>query len=143
MYRVDSNVASAPCGNDQPVAMPVAYVRFNKGSLYGNDFYAYDECSDPAGDECFAAGGLFEGFYEPIDGGWQGRTSYSAGNWVNCTLSTTVSTAIVRGQKLFIESTTHSFVGETAMDACTNEEAEARGDDMECTRHTKIEATKL
>ncbi|HVK82623.1 MAG TPA: hypothetical protein VM513_00880 [Kofleriaceae bacterium] len=143
MYRVDTQVASSPCGDDRQVAVPIAYVRFNRGEFLGAEFYAYDECKDAEGTDCLAAGGLFEGFYEQLDDGWLGRTSFASGGAGFCSLSITSNTARLRGQKLTVDSTTHGYDGEVPDGACTNEEAEARGEDMECMRHTRLEATRL
>lgn len=147
MYRVDTAVASMPCGNDQPVAMPPAYLKISKGEFFGATIFSMAECTDEAGTDC-TGGGLFGGdsFSEPIDGGWRGvLTSWSNGGDMDptCTLSYAVSLALLSGATLTIESTRYGEEVENTETLCTTEEAERRADAMPCELHETLEATKL
>ena len=141
IYRVDADVASMPCGGDQPVATPPPYLKFAKGAFLGAEYFSMLTCSDEAGTNC-TGGGLFgDSFAEPIDVGWRGVV-YSASGSTTCLLSYSDSTAILDGTKLVVESTTYSEETQTASE-CTAEEAERRNTKMPCSEHEQIDATRL
>ena len=142
VYRVDRDVASMPCGSDQPVMMPPPYLKFTKGEIFGSPYFAMEECADEAATNC-SGGGLFgDSFAEPIDGGWRGILSSASGT-TSCTLGYSISTAKLAGKALTVERTEHSEMTTGGADQCTAEEAERRGEDMPCTEHELIDATKL
>lgn len=143
VYRVDVEVASAPCGDDAPVVDGFAYLKFTRGELFGTPYYAYAECTDADAADCTAVGGLFEGFFEPIEGGWLGNTTYSSTAGLNCTLWMIEKTAILDGSRLAVE--VHSYQGlvELPNEKCTPDEAERRGAELPCVQHHLIEATRL
>jgi hypothetical protein len=141
VYVVDSDVMSNPCGADEPEPDAPAYLRFQKGELFGSPYFAYFACVDEAGSDCASIGGLFDGFYEPIDDGWQGRTSTASGNAADCALGYSLQTAILGGNQLVVESS--SYADRLAVGSCTPEEAERRGAEMPCLQHERIQATKL
>ncbi|MGE0869549.1 MAG: hypothetical protein AB7P03_13365 [Kofleriaceae bacterium] len=143
IYRVDVNVSSAPCGADQPVANGPAYLSFYKDEFFGQDYFAYDECNDPEAIDCPIGGGLFSGFYEPIDDGWLGRASSSAGFGGTCGLAYMEQTAVLNGNVLVFELAHYQDEVQLPDDECEPEEAERRGDSMPCLEHQRIEATKL
>jgi hypothetical protein len=143
VYRVDVELASAPCGNDAPVADGYAYLRFSRGELFGTPYFAYAACSDETATDCSSVGGLFEGFFEPIDGGWLGNATYSSSSGLNCTLWLTEKTAILDGSRLEIELHSYQALVELPNAECTPEEAETRGAEMPCAQHHLIEATRL
>ena len=143
IYRVDVDVASKPCGDDVPVTSGYAFVRLIKGELFGTEYFAYDGCNDEAGSDCSSVGGLFGGFFEPIEDGWRGRSSFASNSGLNCSLAITETTAILSGDQLVIDGSTHEDRIEISEDKCTPEEAEQRGDAMPCTEHGRIEATRL
>lgn len=143
IYRVDVEVASRPCGVDAPVTTGASYVKLTKSELFGAEFFAYEGCTDAAGLDCSSIGGVFGGFYEPIDDGWMGRTSYASNSGLNCSLGITETTAILNGDQLVIDGSTHEDRIEITEDKCTPEEAELRGDAMPCTEHERVEATRL
>lgn len=141
VYRVDSSVESAPCGTDQPVAEPPAYLSFTKRDFLGQDYYAYDECADAAATDCTPGSGLFDGLYEPIDDGWSGTSTASAGDDSDCVLQFREKTAILLESSLVIEDAIYRDQDTTG--PCEPEEAESRGRDMPCVFHARIAATKL
>ena len=140
VYRVDSDVGSAPCGSDQALPMPPPYLKFTKAEIFGAPYFAMETCSDEAATNC-SGGGLFgDSFAEPIDGGWRGVLSAASGT-TTCTLTYRISIAKLSGVKLTVEHTEHGE--DTTTGECTAEQAEMRGEDMPCTEHEKIDATKL
>jgi len=142
-YRVDVSVASRPCGTDLPVTSSSPYVKLTKADLFGTDYFAYSGCEDEAGTNCASIGGLFGGFYEPIDDGWMGRSSFASNSGLNCSLGITEARAILKGDQLVIDGSTYQDRAEITEDQCTPEEAEKRGDAMPCTEHERVEATRL
>ena len=143
VYRVDLDVDSMPCGNDQPAAMSPAYIKFNKVDFFGQTTFSFQTCDDAAGTNCMS-GGLFFGFFsEPIDNGWRGEVTTSSGGGTSCALSYQNDTAILTGAKVVVE---HNNYGDilTLPDAqCTTDEAGKRGTSMTCKEHERIEATKM
>jgi len=143
IYRVDVSVASRPCGADAPVTSAPSFVKLTKANLFGTDYFAYDGCTDEAGTDCTSIGGLFGGFFEPIDGGWRGFASYASNSGLNCTLGISDTTAILDGTRLVIDGSTYEDRVELLEEQCTPEEAEKRGEAMPCTEHERVEATRL
>jgi hypothetical protein len=144
VYRVDSAVASEPCGADAEIAYD-AFVKFEKMEILGAPFYAYSGCADAAGTDCAPSGGLFEGFAEPIADGWRGiLTSSSGGGAIDCILGYVEQTATLDGAALAIEISSHAEeVPGLSEDQCSPDEAELRNTSMECVEHTLIDATKI
>ena len=142
VYEVTLAVGSEPCGADQPLTID-PYLVFREEAIFGQEFFVYDGCSDPAGTECESVGGLFGGFYEPTDTGWSGETSYTFGGGGSCTLGYQFQSADRAGDALVIESSTYSEDDALGDDDCTTEEAKSRGTAMPCTEHVRIEARRL
>lgn len=143
LYQVDADVASTnTCNNDQPVAMPPVALRFAQGNLFGSEYFYYEECDDLVGTSCSGSGLFGNSFAEPIDGGWRGVVSGSDGIAPDCEISYTEQTATLHGKLMIVEIATYSDTVTTAAE-CTPEEAEKRGNDMPCTEHERIEATRL
>jgi hypothetical protein len=142
VYAVTLDVASAPCGNDAPVAMGPAYLHFFKAELFGQTVFQYDECKDREANDCFAAGGLFESLAEPIDNGWQGRTSSSSMTATRCLMTYVEETAIANGSHLTVERTRYEYDGDIPATGCSIDEAERRGTTMDCKSHSRREAEK-
>jgi hypothetical protein len=140
-YVVDADVGSMPCGNDQPVVMPSAALVFTKEELFGTPYFSMDMCTDAAATNC-SGGGLFGySFAEPIDDGWSG-VIYSASGTSSCAYVFAQHTATLEELKLVVDIEVHS---EDVTDGspCTAEEAERRGASMPCTKHERIDATRL
>ena len=142
IYRVEVAVASRPCGADAPVTSGPSFVKLTKANLFGTDYFAYDGCTDEAGTDCASIGGLFGGFFEPIDGGWRSFSSYASNSGLNCTLGISDTTAILDGTRLVVDGSTYEDRVELPEEQCTPEEAERRGDAMPCTKHERVEATR-
>ncbi len=144
IYHVDRAVGSEPCGTDTTIEF-APFVRFSQMEFLGQDFFAYEGCADESATECSSIGGLTGGFFEPIDDGWLGRSSFSSGGGdLICLLGTSRQTAILDGSTLVIESIDHQeeVPGLTA-EQCSPDEAEQRGDAMPCVSHSIVEATRL
>jgi hypothetical protein len=144
VYRVDRAVASAPCGEDRPVADPPAFLEFSRGDLFGNPFYAYVECTDAAATDCVAVGGVLEGFFEPRDDGWDGYASSASGADDDCQLRVDDRSATLDGDVLVVEE--HVYREDHVAlppGGCLPDEAEARGEAMPCVAHSRMIATRL
>jgi hypothetical protein len=144
VYRVESAVASSPCGDDRAVADPPGYLKFGKGELFGSPFYSYVECADEAATDCAAAGGLVEGFFEPRDDGWVGYSSYATGPDADCELRVQEKSATLGDGRLVVEE--HVYREDHVAlppGGCTPAEAEARDDAMPCVEHRRMIATRL
>ncbi|HWO20187.1 MAG TPA: hypothetical protein VNO30_15480 [Kofleriaceae bacterium] len=142
VYRVDRAVASMPCGEDQPVVNPPAFLKFTKGDFLGIPFFSYDECTDAAATDCVSGGG--GGYFEPFDDGWSGFVSSSSGFDGKCSLRIDDQKATLRGDVIDIEA--HVYSEEDVAlpsERCQPEEAEARGDTMPCVSHEQILATRV
>lgn len=146
VYRVESAVGSETCGVDEAIEF-APFVRFTEQEIFGQPFFAYDGCTDDTATQCSAIGGLLGGFFEPIDGGWLGRSSFSSGGGEGsiCSLGVSRQTAILEGGALTIETTNHQDdVDEgLSVEDCSPEEAERRETEMPCTGHTLVQATRL
>ncbi len=143
IYRVSSEIASRPCGFDNPVRGGYAYVRLTRGELNGNSYFMYDGCTDEAGTDCASVNGLFGGFYVPIVGGWSGNATFADNNGRSCSLGMREQTALLDNDVLVIESHTYQDLVDLPEAECQPAEAEARGDAMPCMEHSKIEANRL
>lgn len=144
VYQVESAVGSQPCGTDEPLEFS-PFLKFSEEELFGTPFYSYEGCADETAAECESVGGLFGSFFEPIDDGWLGRSSFSSGGGdQTCFLGVTRQTAILKGSALTIEGESHQeeFDG-LSLEECSPEEAERREADMPCTEHSLVEATLL
>ena len=141
-YEVSSSVGGEPCGNDQPVTATPAFLKFYKQEFLGQEFFAYDGCTDAAATDCINLGGLFNGFYEPNDTGWSGEQTFSfSGN--SCTLGYTLQEATLIGKDLVVDSATYSEEAALEGDACSVEAAKQRNTDMPCIQHARIDAVKI
>lgn len=141
VYRVESSVASEPCGSDLPEADPPAFLKFTRGELLGRAFYSYAECTDAAATDCASSGGLLEGLFEPRDDGWSGTASFASGIDGNCSLGLDERSATLAGATITVES--HAYRQEGVDVRCDPAEAEARGRAMPCVAHEQIIATRL
>lgn len=143
MYRVDVAVGSMPCGTDTPLSSISPFLRFAKDEFLGQDYFKYDGCNDEAGIDCGSAGGLFSGFFEPIDDGWRGVVTSSSGSNGTCSLSYFEQTAVLKSTMLVIDGSSYRDTVALPDAQCEPDEAERRGKDMPCAEHEHIEATKL
>jgi hypothetical protein len=141
VYRVDSAIGSMPCGTDATIDF-APFVRFTKTDFLGAPLFQYDGCMDEAATDCSSLPGLFG---EPQDDGWLGRTSSSSGGGgFPCGLGLTRQTATLHGSALEIESTSsQGTVDGLSEEQCSPDEAEKRADELPCTEHSLVEATKL
>lgn len=102
-----------------------AYLKFSKESIFGQEYFQYVGCSD-AGVTCEPSNGLFGLSYaSPITDGWQAEIYSSSGDPAHCSMTATVSTAVVRGGGLTIE-TRSSVASDVAVTDCSPDEAKAR-----------------
>jgi len=145
MYQVDSYVSSMPCGTDEPLASPPAYVKWSKGSFFGNDFWGFASCTDAAGQDCSGGPSLFAlSLTEPTDTGWRGEeyTSSNGGD-TNCELGYDIGSATLTGAKLVYETTQYLDTITTPPDQCTTDAAKQMKDTLACMAHERMEATRL
>lgn len=142
VYEVTASVGGEPCGNDQPVDSTPPYLKFYQQELLGQEYFAYDGCSDAGATECENLGGLFNGFYEGGDTGWTGSMSFAFGG-TSCTLGYQLKSATLSGGDLVVESSTYSEEAALEGAACSAEAAEKRGKDMPCIEHARIDAVKI
>ncbi len=144
IYRVDSAVGSAPCGADTALEYP-PFLKFTKDEFFGRPFFTYEGCPDDTGEGCSSMGGLFGAFVDPIDDGWERRTSFSSGGGGgDCLLGLDLQTALLRDAALEVETSSYADqVPGLSEEACSPDEAERRGTAMPCTGHTLVEATRL
>jgi hypothetical protein len=143
VYRVDVSVESSPCGVDQPTMMPPAFLKFSREEFFGQDYFAYEECTDATATDC-SGPGLLGGFPEPIDDGWKSLASFSSGTDGHCLLGITEKSALLHGEALVVED--HEYRDDNLdlpQSQCEPEEAEKRRDDLPCIMHTRIDATRL
>lgn len=138
VYRVDANVVSAPCGNDQPVATPPAALQLIADETFG---FVYTRCTDEAGTMCARPNPYTDSFPEPIDDGWRGIVT-TAGGGTTCTLEYAEQSATLHGTLLVVEITTYRDNLDGSTVTCSPDEAERRGRSMPCTAHERLEATK-
>ena len=143
MYRVDVAIGSKPCGTDQPLTTIAPFLKFAKDEFLGQDFFKYDGCQDAAGTDCGSTGGLFSGFFEPIDDGWKGVVTSSSGAGGSCSLSYFEQTAVLKNMILVIDGSQFEDTVQLPDAQCEPEEAEKRNKDMPCVEHERIEATPL
>jgi hypothetical protein len=141
-YEVSLSVGGEPCGNDQPVESTPPYLKFYKMEFFGQEYFAYDGCTDAAATECTNIGGLFNGFYEPNDTGWSGEQTFSFGG-NSCTLGYSRQDATLTGKDLVIDSATYSEEAALEGEACSVEAAKQRNTDMPCVQHARIDAVKI
>ncbi len=144
MYQVTADVESMPCGTDQPVVMPPAYLRFQKMMFGGLTYFTYDECNDAAGTDCPNTGSLFSDSYVvPVSNGWTLVEKESSSSGGNCTLTYIEGSALVTSGQLAIEHNEWSDNVQLPDAQCTTTEAGNRGKTMPCVDHYHIDATKL
>lgn len=143
IYRVDSAVGSMPCGSDAPLPTFPAFLKFAKDEFLGQSYFKFDECNDEAGTDCPNMGSLFNGFFEPISGGWRGVVTSSSGSGTSCSLSYFEQTAILKNDLLVVESKTLDGDFMIPEAQCEPKEAEKRKDAMTCVEHERMDATRL
>ena len=88
---VTADVGSAPCGANQPVMMPPAYLKFESSDLFGARAVLVLELHRRGRHVCDSGGGLFGSFSEPIDNGWRGIESYDSVSGTLCYAHATAS----------------------------------------------------
>jgi hypothetical protein len=141
VYEVDSAVGSEPCGADAAIAYD-AFVKFERTDVLGVEAFVYAGCTDETAAIC---DGKFGAFAEPIDGGWLGVVTASAGGGVaDCVLGYTEQRATLSGRTLVIELSfyTERIPGLTAGE-CHPDEAGRRNTSMPCVEHERVDATRL
>jgi hypothetical protein len=143
IYRVDTQVGSAPCGADQPLVGRPPFLKFYKEKFVFQEYFAYDGCMDAAATTCTPIGGLFSGFQEQISDGWRGLESTASSSGTMCTFSYDEQTAVLKDKALVIELHEYSQTVDLPSAQCTAKEATNRGASMPCAIHEHIAATKL
>jgi hypothetical protein len=133
------------CGEGAPESEP-PYFGLQKGKFIYVDYFDLQECTSAEHATCDPGFGLFFDFVEERDGGWYGELSYASGGSGSCTLGYTESFArseeVEDGRSLHITIEEHleedaSLIGE----ACSSDEATARGKDMPCVSREALQGT--
>ena len=143
VYQVTVDVGSAPCGTDQPVPMPPAYLHFQQMDLLGQKYFTYDNCTDAAATMCDSSGGLFSAFTEPTSNGWKGELTGWSPSSGTCSIQYDLRTATLMKSALVIEIENHTGTEMVPDSQCTDAEAKKVGPSLPCEMHEHIEATKL
>ena len=142
-YMVTTDIASMPCGTDQPVMMPPAYLKFHKDNFLGVTLWTYDECNDSAATDCPSFGDTYE---LQAPNGWTGDEKYSSNGGsgsTTCSLGYIQSSATLVKGAMTLEHTEYQDTVTLPDAQCTTDEAGKRGTSMPCVTHWHIEATKL
>jgi hypothetical protein len=109
-----------------PAVTDPPYIKFTRENLFGQKYYQYVDCSD-AGTTCDPSNGLFGLAYaQSIPDGWQAEIYVASGDTAHCSLSGTISTAIVGADGSLAIDTRESGISDVAVSACTTDEAKAR-----------------
>jgi hypothetical protein len=143
VYRVDVALGSMPCGTDEPLATFSPFLKLAKDEFLGQSYFKYEGCTDEAGAECTTTGGLFAGFFEPIDDGWRAIVTSSSGASGRCALSYFEQTAILKHDTLVIDGSAFRDEVDLPSVECDPDEAERRGADMPCEEHERFESTRV
>jgi len=137
VYRVDAEVASEPCGSDEPVAEPWPFLKFAESTVFSG--FWLQRCSDRATTNC--GGDMFlDAYTSPTDAGWIGELSDSSST-APCTLQYSLRSARLDGGHLVVVVEDHSE--EVPDTECSPREAALRNTLMPCTKHERFDATKL
>ena len=144
IYAVTSHTENTnACDVEGPAVTTPPYISFERQSIFGVVYYTYSSCPDATGTGC-TGGGLFSlPFTELIPGGRKAEVSASSGVVPSCSLSYTVSTAILGADgALRIETRRYRETITIASDAeCSSDAAKTRGTSMPCTSFEAISAT--
>jgi hypothetical protein len=124
------------------VAGAAPFVSVVKETREGIEFFTYSLCMEEAATTC-TGGGIAYAFSEPIDGGWRGIITGTAGFDTNCTITYTEQTALLDGTALVVETKQHAETVGAASGVCTIAEAEKRNTAMPCVRHERIDGVRL
>ena len=121
-----------------------AYLKFSKESIFGQEYFQYVGCSD-AGITCDAGNGLFDLSYATsIPDGWQAEIYSSAGDPAHCSMTATVSTAVVGRDGALTIETRSSTAADIAVTDCSPDEAKARlaAGTLTCERFEQLSAVR-
>jgi hypothetical protein len=139
VYRIDAEAGSLPCGADEPYTPFRLFMKLTwTVPAEGPPYFELVTCDHEDG-PCSPLLGA-DRLDDPINGGWRGVVSYglTAGS---CSLNHVDQSAWLSGSSLVLER--YWYAEDGSVDACTVEEAAARGTSMPCIEHVRIEATKL
>lgn len=135
MYMTTSHVTNeTQCtGADTPVDGP-AYFRITSQEFFGQTVYTRDDCDTADEASCVSGGGL-------VDSSGTGFVSTQSGDATSCSLGYISFEASLDGDELTFSTTTYADSG--AIDPCTTDEAERRGDSMPCESYDVIVGTRV
>jgi hypothetical protein len=126
VWRVTAHNANTTGCTAGPAVVDPAFIKFTQESIFGQKYFQYVGCSD-AGTTCDASNGLFGLSYATsIPDGWQAELYVSSGDTAHCSLTATLSTAVVGADGSLAIETRQSLAADIAVSACTTEEAKAR-----------------
>lgn len=131
LYMTTSHEASptACSGGTTPDGSP-PYFRIEEREILGAPYRTRTSCQDADPGSCTGGGGIL---VDETDDGYRGDAYVAAGDPSACTLIYSAYEASLEGEELSYQNLNYSESG--ALDPCTTDEAEARGDDMPCTSY--------
>ena len=131
LYMTTAHEASgAACsGGTTPDGSP-PYFRIEERELLGATYRTRTSCQDTEPSSCTGGGGIL---VDETGDGYRGDVYLSTGDPAACTLLYTSYDAALEGDELSYR--TYSYSESGAIDPCTPDEAEARGDQMPCTAY--------
>ena len=124
-------------GGATPADSP-PYFRIEEREILGLPYRTRSDCQDTEPASCSGGGGLL---VDEIDGGYRGDAYLASGDSSACTLVYSSYEATLADSTLSYHNRNHSESG--AIDPCTTDEAEARGDAMPCTSYELIAGVRV
>lgn len=139
LYMTTSHEASgSACSAGTTPDPSPPYFRIEEREILGVAYRTRSDCQDTEPASCSGGGGLL---VEETDDGYRGDAYIAGGDPSACTLVYSSYEAGLDGSELTYQNLNYSESG--AIDPCTTDEAEARGDDMPCTSYELIVGTRV
>ena len=134
-YMTTSHVSNqTQCsGADTPIDAP-PYFRITSQKFFGATVYTRDDCDSADQASCVSGGGL-------VDSTGVGFVLTQSGDASSCSLGYISYQAALDGDELTFSTTTYADSG--AIDPCTTDEAEKRGDSMPCQSYDILVGTRV
>jgi hypothetical protein len=137
MTTAHEESGEACSGGETPADSP-PYFRIEEREILGVPYRTRSDCDDTEPSSCSGGGGLL---VEETDDGYSGEAYISSGDPTSCTLVFSFYQASLDGDQLSFENLNYSESG--AIDPCTTDEAQARGDQMPCISYELIVGVRV
>ena len=137
MTTAHEESSEACTGGATPADSP-PYCRIEEREILGVPYRTRSDCQDTEPGSCTGGGGLL---VDEIDGGYRGDAYVAGGDPSACTLVYSSYEATLADSTLSYQNLNYSESG--AIDPCTTDEAEARGDAMPCTSYELIAGVRV